>query len=114
MLSIAYTNDTNYTNNMPDTKPRPPQALQAVLSRKNIEITCALVFEDESITYPRVDSVSVRGAQREITGGLVAYGYVPVGRWADDGEDEDGYREWSRPFKPGEEATSDIYIFPGS
>ena len=113
-MNIAYTNDTSYTNNMADAKVRTPQPLQAVLSRKNIEITGALVFEDESITYPRVDSVSVRGAQREITGGLVAYGYVPVGRWADEGEDEDGYREWSRTFKPGEEATSAIYNFSGS
>jgi len=83
---------------------RGPLPLQAVLSRKNIEIRCTLVFEDESISYPPVDSVSLRGAQREITGSLVAYGYVPAGRWSEDDEDEDGYREWSRAFKPGEHA----------
>jgi hypothetical protein len=92
---------------MPDTKQGPPpkqrtpQALQAVLSRKNIEIFCTLVFEDESTSYPIVNSVSVRGAQRELTGLLVAHGYTPVGRWSDEGEDEDGYTEWTRSFKPG-------------
>jgi hypothetical protein len=92
---------------MSDTKQGPPlkqptpQALQAVLSRKNIEIFCTLVFEDESVSYPTVDSVSVRGAQRELTGLLVAHGYTPAGRWSDEGEDEDGYQEWTRSFKPG-------------
>jgi hypothetical protein len=83
-----------------------PQALRAILSRKNIEITCELVFEDESISYPHIDSVSVRGAQREITGVLVAHGYAAADRWSDDGEtdDGDGYHEWSRHFRPGEDA----------
>jgi hypothetical protein len=83
---------------------RAPQALQAVLSRKNIEISCILVREDETASYPRLDSLSVRGAQREITSMLVGQGYVPAGRWSDDGEDDDGYREWSRAFKPGQHA----------
>lgn len=89
------------TNQGPSRKQRTPQALQAVLSRKNIEIFCTLVFEDESVSYPSVNSVSVRGAQRELTGLLVAHGYTPAGRWSDDGEDADGYEEWTRSFKPG-------------
>jgi hypothetical protein len=91
---------------MTNTNKERPQALQAVLSRKNIEISCTIVFEDESTSYPRVFSVSVRGAQREITGMLVGdNGYVPAGRWSDDGQDDDGYSEWSRAFKPGQNAT---------
>jgi hypothetical protein len=86
---------------MKDTKNPAPQALQAVLSRKNIEIFCTLVFEDESVSYPEVESVSVRGAQREVTGMLVGFGYTPAGRWSDADEDEDGYSEWARSFKPG-------------
>jgi hypothetical protein len=89
---------------MKDTNQRTPQALQAVLTRKNIEITCTLVFEDESVSYPSVQSVSVRGAQREVTGQLVAHGYTPGGRWSEGKEDEDGYTEWTRPFKPGPQA----------
>ena len=91
---------------MTNTERERPQAPQAVLSRKNIEITCTLVFEDESTSYPEVTSMSVRGAQREITGRLVGdHGYVPAGRWSDDGQDDDGYSEWSRTFKPGQNAT---------
>jgi hypothetical protein len=100
------TDDTSYTSFMTNTNEDRPQALQAVLSRKNIEISCTLVFEDESASSLEVASVSVRGAQREITGMLVGdHGYVPAGRWSDDGQDDDGYSEWSRAFKPGQNAT---------
>jgi hypothetical protein len=92
--------------------PRKSQALQAVLSRKNIEITCALVFEDESVSYPSIQSVSARGAQREATGMLVAHGYTPVGRWSEGDEDSDGYTEWTRPFKPGPDADFMIADLP--
>jgi hypothetical protein len=99
-----------------DTAPEPPQrkaqALQAVLSRKNIEITCALVFEDESVSFPAIQSVSVRGAQREATGMLVAHGYTPVGRWSEGDEDNDGYTEWNRSFKPGPDADFMIADLP--
>jgi hypothetical protein len=94
---------------MSPTKQRRPLAVQAVLSRKNIEIFCTLVFEDESVSYPVIASVSVRGAQREITGHLVKIGYTPAGRWSDEGVDEDGYAEWTRSFKPGPN-TSRIFM----
>jgi hypothetical protein len=90
---------------MSDTKQRTPQALQAILSRKNIQISCTLVLEDESVGYLDVQSLSVRGAQREVTGWLVRSGYTPAGRWSDQDQDEDGYSEWLRAFKPGEEAS---------
>jgi hypothetical protein len=93
-------------------KERRTMPLQAILSRKNIEITCTLVFEDESVSYPGVDSVSVRGAQREVTGMLVKHGYTPVGRWSEGDEDEDGYREWVRAFKPGPDADLMIADIP--
>jgi hypothetical protein len=96
---------------MGNTKERRPQALQAVLSRKNLEITCTLIFEDESVSYPHPESLSIRGAQREITGRLVSHGYVPAGRWSEEPEeDEDGYREWTRPFKPSPDASPDALL----
>jgi hypothetical protein len=85
---------------MTEAKKRTPQPLQAILSRKNIEITGTLVFEDESVSYAAINSMSLRGAQRELTGRLVKHGYTPVGRWSDGQDDEDGYTEWTRPFKP--------------
>lgn len=104
-VPIDRTSSTKYTKDMTNTKERRPQALQAILTRKNIEITCTLIFEDESASYPGVQSVSIRGAQREITGWLVEHGYAPAGRWSDEAvEDADGYFEWVRPFKPGPDA----------
>ena len=74
------TKNTSYTKLMTDTKEWAPQALLAILSRKNIEITGTLVFEDESGGYPDITSLSVRGAQRELTGWLVSCGYIPAGQ----------------------------------
>src|ERR1035441_5369625 len=74
----GHTKDTSYTRCMTNTKARRPQALRAVLTRKNLEITCTLVFEDESVSYPKPHSISLRGAQREVTGMLVSTGYIPT------------------------------------
>jgi hypothetical protein len=102
---MTNTNDADATHRVDaPTLARLRGSAAAPVPRQNIEISCTLAFEDESISYPPVDSVSLRGAQREITGRLVAFGYVPAGRWSEDDEDEDGYREWSRAFKPGERA----------
>jgi hypothetical protein len=89
---------------MIDTKQSAPQALQAILIRKNIEIWCTLVFEDESACDIPTTSGSVRGAQRQITSMLVGHGYTPAGRWSDEERDDDGYSEWTRIFKPGPQA----------
>jgi hypothetical protein len=97
---------------MTDTRQRTPQPLQAILSRRHIEISCTLVFEDESVSYPQVSSVSVRGAEREITGLLVKCGYTPAGRWSTEDLDPDGFAEWTRPFKPGPHANLMIADLP--
>jgi hypothetical protein len=89
---------------MTDTKQRAPQPLRAILIRKNIEIWCTLVFEDESAVDLPANSVSVRGAQRQITSLLVGHGYAPAGRWSDEDRDDDGCSEWTRIFKPGPQA----------
>lgn len=75
------------------------------LTQKNMEVTCMTVREDESYEYRDVDSLSVRGAQREMTGWLIANGYIPAGRWEIE-ETEDGQAiECVRRFKPGDDAT---------
>jgi hypothetical protein len=81
--------------------------IEVWLSQKNMEITCAIVYEDESTEYLDVDSLSMRGAQREITGHLLKQGYKPVGRWEAEHTGSDGYgglaaTETSRKFKTGE------------
>jgi hypothetical protein len=47
-------------------------------------IACKVVYEDESTDEYDADfvnSLSMRGAQREITGHFITEGYQPVGRW---------------------------------
>ena len=76
--------------------------IEVWLTQRNMEVVCLLVREDESAYHPSVDSLSMRGAQREITGWLVDQGYEPVGRWEYAPDTFNG--ECSRHFKPGEGA----------
>jgi hypothetical protein len=75
----------------------PDDPIEVWLSQDNMVVTCRVVFEDESVTDLHVDSLSLRGAEREITGHLIAEGLKPAGRW--QAEDNDG-REVSRRFTP--------------
>src|ERR1035441_540982 len=101
---LVHTKDTRYIRCITDTKNRRPQALRAVLTRKHLEITCTLVFQNESVSYPHPRPVSPPGAPREVTGMLVSTRFVPAGGWSEDEEDEDGYQKGTRLFKPGADA----------
>ena len=46
-----------------------------------LTITCRVVHPDESVETLAVESLSMRGAMREVTGDMIASGYRPVGRW---------------------------------
>jgi hypothetical protein len=81
-----------------------PSPIEVWLSQANMEITCTVVLEDESTSTLDVNSLSMRGAQREITGYLVAQGYSPVDRWEVEAHSDDGYGgkeavETSRKFQ---------------
>jgi hypothetical protein len=76
------------------------QPIEVWLTKKNIEVTCRVVFEDESDSELDVDSLSMRGAQREITAWLIREGYDPAGRWEVTAADEDGTIEAVRHFRP--------------
>ena len=82
---------------MTDTKPSP---IEVWLSQTNMIITCMVVYEDESTEELDITSLSMRGAQREITGHYIGQGYVPVGRWEVESDpDRGGYGETVRRFK---------------
>jgi hypothetical protein len=68
--------------------------IEVWLSQKNMAVTCRVVFEDESVGHLEVDSLSLRGAEREMTGFFLAEGLKPVGRWQT--EDEDDHEAWRR------------------
>lgn len=56
--------------------------IEVWLRQQNILISCMIVYEDETTTEYDVDSLSMRGAQREVTGWLIREGYTPDGRWS--------------------------------
>jgi hypothetical protein len=78
----------------------PASPIEVWLSQANIGIACNVVHEDESTEHLEADSLSMRGAQREITGHLIELGYQPAGRW---GIEERGPKaepaETSRKFR---------------
>jgi len=77
-----------------------PSPIEVWLSQVNLEVRCTVVHQDESTEGLTVDSLSMRGAQREITGYLIAEGYEPVGRWRDEQVDGNGDGiETARIFK---------------
>jgi hypothetical protein len=74
------------------------EPIEVWLRQDNMKVYCWIVYEDESTDEDlEVKSLSMRGAQREITGYLIATGYEPVGRWR--AEVEDG-SETMRQFRP--------------
>lgn len=79
-----------------------PSPIEVWLTQKNFEVTCMVVQEDETTMQLEVESLSMRGAQREITGSLIAAGYSPIGRWQyDENAGEDMIeRESMRMFAP--------------
>jgi hypothetical protein len=95
---------------MTDTNNTKPSPLEVWLTNRNIEVTCMVVHEDETTTQLEVDSLSMRGAQREITGYFIGEGYAPVGRWEvaanEDTPEELWGRETVRRFKLKEQVAA--------
>lgn len=75
--------------------------IEVWLTRRNLAVTCRVVHEDESTDEYDVQSLSMRGAQREMTGYFKREGYEPAGRWitAQAAEVEDGPEETYRRFR---------------
>jgi hypothetical protein len=83
-----------------------PNPIEVWLSQADGGITCTVVTEDESTSSLDVTARSIRGAQREITGVLIAHGYTPIGDWEVEADSDNGYGgkdtvESSRKFKLG-------------
>jgi hypothetical protein len=74
------------------------KAIEVWLRKSNIEVICKVVFDDESGDELSIDSLSLRGAQREITAWFIAMGFEPAGRWQDEGASGE-LEEVSRKFR---------------
>src|SRR5690242_18337630 len=80
----------------------PASPVEVWLTKKTFEIDCMIVHENESTERIDVDSLSMRGAQREVTGWLLNRGYKPAGRWESV---EEG--ETCRKFQVGKRTNAD-------
>jgi hypothetical protein len=72
---------------MTDTNDTKPSPIEVWLRQDNMQINCMVVHQDETTHQLVIDSLSMRGAQREITGWLIRDGYEPVGRWQVEHDD---------------------------
>jgi hypothetical protein len=90
--------------------PDKPQPVEVFLTKANIAVTCKIYRDDETGTDldARIDSLSMRGAQREITSWLISQGYKPAGRWTYEADTRnvrgDDLGECRRSFRPGPQA----------
>ena len=79
------------------------QPIEVWLSQRNFEVTSRVVYQSERTDHLKIESLSVHGAEREVTGFLIQQGYAPAGRWEIerliDGDQESPV-ETSRRFKP--------------
>ena len=74
-----------------------PSPIEVWLRRENIEVTCTAVFENERTAVLEIDALSMRGAEREVTGRLIQLGYRPEGRWVIEvGGSSDPVETWRR------------------
>jgi hypothetical protein len=70
------------------------------LTQRNMLVNGRVVFEDESTAEVVLDSLNLRGAQRETTSWLKSLGYRGVGRWETTAEDPGSIpREMMRRFR---------------
>jgi hypothetical protein len=79
------------------------QIIEVWLTQDRMEIICRVVHEDESAETFDVNSLSMRGAQREMTAFFIRNEWEPIGRWEIQVNDESNYTnetlECSRKFR---------------
>ena len=55
--------------------------IEIKLSQHNMSIQCTAKMQELEMNMGNMTALSMRGAQREITGWLLKVGYVPASRW---------------------------------
>ena len=66
---------------MTDRLDAPGGPIEVWLDQANIVVYARIKFEDGTESELHVESLSMRGAQREVTGYLIEQGYQPAERW---------------------------------
>ena len=92
---------------MTNTKKPGPVEVWLTSPEHGLSIRCTVVHDDESTDILDVDALSMRGAQREITGFFIRQGYEPAGRWeVEQVHVSEGPIETVRRFRPKQAKTS--------
>jgi hypothetical protein len=90
----------------------PTGPIEVWLTQTNMAVTCRVVHEDERTDELDIDSMSMRGAQREVTGYLIRNGYTAEGRWSAEATGRDGADlvavETMRRFRPDRALLDDL------
>lgn len=74
--------------------------IEVWLRQEDGEVICTVVDPDESTYELDVDALSMRGAQREMTGYFIDQNYEPVDQWQVEVDGPDGPVETVRRFIP--------------
>lgn len=74
------------------------EVVEIIITRKGMRISADEFDAEEVGVSLDVNSLSVRGAQREVTAEKLAAGFRPLGRWETLAEDGDDYVETARLF----------------
>ncbi|OBF60929.1 hypothetical protein A5787_18130 [Mycobacterium sp. 852002-50816_SCH5313054-b] len=74
--------------------------IEVWLRQDDEEIICTVVREDESTYELDVDALSMRGAQREMTGYFIDQNYEPADQWLVEVDSANGPVETVRRFTP--------------
>ncbi|SPM31485.1 Mycobacterium terramassiliense ORFan, partial [Mycobacterium terramassiliense] len=74
--------------------------IEVWLRQDDDEIICTVVSDDESTYELDVDALSMRGAQREMTGYFIDQSYEPADQWQVEVDGADGPVETVRRFRP--------------
>lgn len=74
--------------------------IEVWLRQEDDEVICTVVDPDESTYELDVDALSMRAAQREMTGYFIDQDYGPVGEWHVEVDGPGGPVETVRRFRP--------------
>jgi hypothetical protein len=111
--NVTITKDQIAPDTVFDTRTK-TQPIEVWLSQPRFEVSCRIAYEDERTDSMDIVSLSMRGAQREVTGFLIGHGYEPAGRWVIEGEREEVPVETSRRFKPANPAANLLEVDQGT
>ncbi len=85
-----------------------PIELWLTLRDAEIGVDGRIVFEDETTRGLQASALSIRGAEREMTGWLLTQGYKAAGHWEISAEQADEAVEVVRRFIPVDESAATL------